>query len=294
MQITRNWQRRCQTGWAGKEENMECSRKLIYFNRYEDGCKAASEGYAGFFLKGRDCHVQIYYRGDLLEEGRVISPVYEFTDGSRIIGEEMRMSEGMAAASFESRTMNFLESGHGVNELECIYIEGAGGICGGRMDGRELKPEMLQKRPVETEEIVLWSEEAPSEAVTEKQEEPEVEQEKMLTLEECFCHFPELKLPFDGVRRSCCRLTLQEMRCLPAEWQRLKENNFLLHGFYEFHHLALVRLNCCGGERYALGVPGKLTGRDRYMAECFGFRDFAPLEPGKRYNGSFGYWYYYV
>ena len=79
-----------------------------------------------------------------------------------------------------------------------------------------------------------------------------------------------------------------------VKWEFLKKNHFLLHGYYEYHHLLLGKL--CGrhGERFVLGVPGEYGAREQYMAENFGFQDFSPLEQGKKRRGSFGYWYFYL
>ncbi len=152
-------------------------------------------------------------------------------------------------------------------------------------NGQENRDTVLRKPVVEDKKKDIGN----IENEIERREEPE-----RWTLEQCMEQLPEQKLPFDGIRRKCCRMTLEELGHLPKEWDRLKENNFLLHGYYEYHHLLLIQL--CGrcGIRYAIGVPGKFCYRNQYMAENFGFVDFSPLEQGKRRKGSFGYWCCYL
>lgn len=301
---------------------MEYGRKMVYFSFYQDGRKNGSAGYAGLFFRGESCDVQIYYRGAVTEGeegGREIRPVYVFRDGKMIEGNVLPVSEGMAVDSFSTDRRSFLQSGKRVEELETVYITGEfSGICGGRLDGKELMEETAYTLTQWMDTVAELIPEAGEVSGTElhwQQEEDDLpakeEKERIAgqnilegawetkelerwTLEQCLEQFPEQKLPFDGIRRKCCRMTLEELGHLPKEWDGLKENNFLLHGYYEYHHLLLIQLCSRYGIRYALGVPGKYCYRNQYMAENFGFMDFSPLEQGRRRKGSFGYWCCYL
>lgn len=268
---------------------MDCGRKMIYFSTYENGVKLRRAGYAAVFIRGESCDVQIYYRGDKEETG-LLQPVYMFRDGSVALGEEIPVDEGMGATVFRTGQQDFVRSGRCFAELETIYLDGVKeGVCGGRPDGRDLSEEAYTT--AEQLEYALPEEEIVEEVrlCDEEDEIPE-----RWPLAECMEHFEEMKLPFDGIRRKCCRISPEDLEHFPEEWQFLKENHFLLHGYYEYHHLLLVRLSCRCGERYAVAVPGEFCYRNQYMAENFGFWDFAPLEPGRRRPGCFGYWYYYL
>lgn len=265
---------------------MDCGRKMIYFSTYENGVKTGTAGYAAIFVRGEICDVQIYYRGGPWEEGGVLQPTYVFRDGTVTMDGELLVNEGMASVAFRTGRLDFVQSGRALEELECIYLDGVkNGICGGRPDGQQLSEAAYTLTdPAEEEEIAVQS--------LERAEEEESKEH--WSLPRCLELFPELKLPFDGIRRKCCRVSLEDLDHLPEEWGFLKGNHFLLHGYYEYRHLLLAKLACRYGERYALGVPGEFTYRNQYMAENFGCSDFAPLEPGKRRGGSFGYWYYYL
>lgn len=273
---------------------MEVGRRMIYFSNYRDGVKMGRAGYAGICVKGTGCRILIYYKGEPGEEGKCIKPVYQFRDGSRIEGEELPVSEGMASAEYETSVGNFLNSGKEAERLESIYIEGTSYICGGRLDGQELPME-------DTYSVLDWMDTV-TEVVAEEWQQSEVEtipeplpiSFETWSLPECMDRLPVMKLPYDGVRRRCCRMSLEDLEHFPKEWKKIKENHFLLHGYYEYHHLLLAKLCTRYGERYALGVPGEYCYRNQYMAESFGFPEFAPLEPGKRQRGSFGYWYLYL
>ena len=270
---------------------MECGRTMIYFSTYENGVKTKPAGYAAVFTRGEQCDVQMYYRGAVSEEAYDLQPVYVFRDGWITLGDKIPVEEGMGAVSFRTAQNDFIWSGRTFAELETIYLDGVkNGICGGRRDGKDISEDAytlinLTEKQEETVAEKLLEEEG----LVDLQEEIE-----KWSLEECMEKLPEMKLPFDGIRRKCCRMSLEELGHLPEKWQRLKENHFLLHGYYEYHHLLFAKLACRYGERYAIGVPGEFCYRNQYMAENFGCYDFAPLEPGKRRGGCFGYWYYYL
>lgn len=269
---------------------MECGRRMIYFSNYENGVKVSSVGYAAIFIRGESCGVQLYYRGRKGEEA-VLCPVYVFSDGTVTTGEELLMREGMAVAEFKTAWQSFAGSGRCLEALEAVYLDGVtSGYCGGRADGRDLEEPV----PVSVAEMGQEYALADDMLQEENSKEEEVQPEEHWTLAECVERFPKLRLPFDGIRRKCCRIGLEELEHLPEEWEHLKNNGFLLHGFYEYHHLLFARLACRYGERYAIGIPGEFCYRNQYMAENYGCYDFAPLEPGRRRGGCFGYWYYYL
>lgn len=58
-----------------------------------------------------------------------------------------------------------------------------------------------------------------------------------------------------------------------GEW-KLANNSFLLHGYYNYHHLLLIE----EGDDCILGVPGIYHRRERQAAECFGFFEFREAE----------------
>ena len=85
-----------------------------------------------------------------------------------------------------------------------------------------------------------------------------------------------------------------EISILPrCEW-KLANNNFLLHGYYNYRHLVLID----EGNHLKLGVPGIYHEREARAAATFGFPEFiaeadvnVTLEPQERNeNQQFGYW----
>ena len=84
----------------------------------------------------------------------------------------------------------------------------------------------------------------------------------------------------------------QDIGLLPREIWVYGNNSFLLHGFYNYRHLILAKLNNPeGAPRYLLGVPGHYFSNEKYMASMFGFPHFVLARKQPEEDGRFGYWY---
>ncbi len=84
----------------------------------------------------------------------------------------------------------------------------------------------------------------------------------------------------------------QDIGKLPRENWVYGNNSFLLHGYYNFRYLILVRLEHSNGKpRYLLGVPGHYYSNEKYMANMFGFPNFVLSKKQPPNDGRFGYWY---
>ena len=79
---------------------------------------------------------------------------------------------------------------------------------------------------------------------------------------------------------------------LPRESWIYGNNSFLLHGYYNYRYLILIRLDQENGQvRYLLGVPGHYYSNEKYMANMFGFPNFVLSKKQPPNDGRFGYWY---
>lgn len=100
-------------------------------------------------------------------------------------------------------------------------------------------------------------------------------------------------LAFDYAN-GCEILTIkpQDIGMLPRENWVYGNNSFLLHGYYNYRHLILARLENPGGEpRYLLGVPGHYYSNEKNLASMFGFPNFVLARKQPEQDGRFGYWY---
>lgn len=96
--------------------------------------------------------------------------------------------------------------------------------------------------------------------------------------------------PF-GDERAFVTIELRDFHILKAPFQRLANNSFLLHGFYNYRHLILGPDKEMGGSNglcFYLGVPGVYFEREKMVAVMFGFEGFECS--GAVETGKFGYY----
>lgn len=95
--------------------------------------------------------------------------------------------------------------------------------------------------------------------------------------------------PFgDGEILQCRRMERRDFSYLNRRDWALRNNRFLLYGFYHFGHLLLGRLK---DGQYILGVPGIYDQQERFMANMFGFPHFKYSPQVEIPQGKGGYWY---
>ena len=145
--------------------------------------------------------------------------------------------------------------------------------------------------------LALWDEEKYDKfdlpKVLTEPEEKDVD-ENILELQEVFEKDNEKQPELQKTDRRIMKIQRGEISILPrCEW-KLANNNFLLHGYYNYRHLVLID----EGDRLKLGVPGIYHEREAKAAETFGFPEFigetdvnVTLEPQERnVEQQFGYW----
>lgn len=90
------------------------------------------------------------------------------------------------------------------------------------------------------------------------------------------------------------KISREDLTLLPREFWSLANNSFLLHGYHNYNHLALIEED---GRRW-LGVPGIYDTREARAADLFGFPRFTrayvsvlELADGERNDtADFGHW----
>lgn len=96
--------------------------------------------------------------------------------------------------------------------------------------------------------------------------------------------------PFqDGEIVDCMKIDLQEISFLNRRDWALRNNRFLLYGYYHFGYLFIGRMR--GRQQYVLGVPGMYDQQERFMANMFGFTHFKLSPLVELPDGKGGYWY---
>jgi len=90
------------------------------------------------------------------------------------------------------------------------------------------------------------------------------------------------------------KIQRQDLTLLPRKEWYLANNSFLLHGYYNYHHLLVVEEETS----LLLGVPGIYDRREARAAELFGFPEFSQeyvkylelAEDEQNFDSTFGYY----
>lgn len=96
------------------------------------------------------------------------------------------------------------------------------------------------------------------------------------------------------VSRRYEKIQRQDLSRLPRREWKLANNSFLLHGFYNYHHLLYIE----DGDKTWIGVPGIYHEKEKAAANAFGFTEFQHLadmeielsQEEKNTYDDFGYW----
>ncbi len=285
-------------------------KKIIYLSLYEEGIKKASAGFMKV-SRERDAYLlDIHMKcGTDLRDGtyplRVMGGSREIAwgmipvqNGRADAGKRLLVQEGYA---------RFGEEEFAEDDLSGILI---------RLDGRRWvagywkEMEHLQT-PLREPELCAAdepkAEEAPKEEARRSRTEEDMGEEqaqgrqssyheeilpeaasedKWEQLQRCY----KTMHPF-GDDRVFLSVEPKDFIILRAPYQRLVNNSFLLHGFYNYRHMILGPDKEIGegeGTCFYLGVPGTYFEREKMVAIMFGFEGFecgGPVEVGK-----FGYY----
>ncbi len=99
--------------------------------------------------------------------------------------------------------------------------------------------------------------------------------------------YPHIR-PFQD-EREYLSISPADFVLLPGDAYRAANNSFLLHGYYNYDHLILTKLEKRGEVSYYIGVPGNYYEREKQVAIMFGFESFeCGTEPAQA--GDFGYY----
>lgn len=109
-------------------------------------------------------------------------------------------------------------------------------------------------------------------------------EEKWLQLSQIYPHIR----PFRD-ERDYLSIGPSDFVIFSEESYRAVNNSFLLHGYYNYHHLILTRMERRGEILYYAGVPGNYYDREKQVAVMFGFESFECAEEPAQ-QGDFGYY----
>lgn len=104
-------------------------------------------------------------------------------------------------------------------------------------------------------------------------------------------NYPPCSPFYDDEIEDCVHISIKDFPELRKYGFPLGCNQFIHHGYQNYNHLLLGRMNSSKSCEYALGVPGVYNSNEQFMASMHGFNYFKParIKEAPR-SGRTGYW----
>ncbi len=278
-------------------------KKIGYLSVYQDGERKSSAGFLRVERERSACRLEIHikksaevYNGNYML--LLITKDGELPWGTVTIRKEEAFAEKMIPVR---RDMFCFEGGQVREEDVCgiaIRLGEGWKISGCWKESASLQrawqkaePKTEQKAEPKTEEKA--GQKTEREAAYDSMENPVLHAAGGSRLEDKWTRLQrsyKTVHPF-GDERTFLSVELRDFHLLTAPYQRLANNSFLLHGFYNYRHLILgpdKELGGSSGICFYLGVPGTYFEREKMVAVMFGFEGFEC--GGAVENGKFGYY----
>lgn len=249
----------------------------------EDGCTVSIHGKGWGMNSPKKLSLYLFWR----ENGKCLG-VYQGELGNVSPALNYRLSyteEDVGSKARYDRVEGIILCGENGPRYAAVWTDEAVDISRMEPAGKEEMTEEKEEEPEEPEEP---NEEEPVPEENEPEpfyfDEEEEDSKPEIAEQECqtTCRF------------RCTKIQRQDLsRLIRREWQ-LANNSFLLHGYYNYHHLAFLQ----EGENLYLGVPGVYSEKERRAAQAFGFPGFVNYEEEmldlpegeKEDRADFGYW----
>lgn len=315
----------------------EYRRFASYLYQYEQDEKGKNVGFSRIELRDGRRRVQIQVRGaerlsgsmevcGFVRDGRLCVGIpfgkMQIQNGCGVLTAEMTAEEAGEKEMESWAGLFLIPAQTGRRGIATVWDEGGfalSRLVRSRREWQELQAAYLHAEPeseTEPEPETDPEPESPAEdaaeeekAAEEKREEAPPEKKDSEGLFPAFDWnrlsrlYPKVR-PFKGeTRRQCLRIRPGDLGRLPrSEWV-LGNNSFLLHGYYQYRYLLLIRETeepdpemgaaeaavLEANPSYYIGVPGNSGRNERFLAGLFGFERFYPAEETKN-SPSFGFW----
>lgn len=292
---------------------MNYDRKIKYLELFEGNIRLQNAGFIK--LEARDGVVSLIIKVEKLKDSdEGPAKIVLIGNGREAVLGEIFVEKGRGSRSYEKLSEKKVVDGIAYDELEEVQImlrnnRMLRGIVTEKRKEKQLEPLspeplMVMQEEKEVEAVSIEhlqeetgirldskEEECEETIVSQKQEKTEIfgvnsapATTKWQQLWESYPHIT----PFDD-HREYIELKPKDLVVLTRECYPLVSNSFLLHGFYNYHHLILTKESAHGQEQYYVGAPGNFYAKEKQVAILFGFESFeGKTEPAQ--NGDFGYY----
>ncbi len=281
-------------------------RFVTYIYAYENNNKNQNVGFAKVDIRGDYCQVEIHLKRTGYTN--VKCPVYLFVrENEMIVGVEIGEIALVNGCGDFVRQLNC----NGVGETPYCMKDMKGILI--FLDDTVMFASQWDEKAIYRENFKPYEEtkEIPVEQAEDAAEEPEesAQMEKLqvesvqaqrsgdmwMDLWEKLNGMYGAKNLFENMPEiSGIHMELKDLRELPKKYWYLGSNSFLLHGFFNYRHLLLGKVENESGRKWFIGVPGIYQNQEKVLAAVFGFPEFRQEKDTGVKTGQFGYWYRFM
>ena len=293
-------------------------RYIAYVDYYQNNNRICNVGFLKWRLFGEEHTLEIKVKD--LPKNKINCAIREINTGKEL--GMLLVEQGMA--NFEKRFVARRASGESYIELESgrLYLKDIQGFEVEIMPEEYLRvfltlEEEKKKELNNYEEKIKQAhqeEDAIVEILSNKEEEQEIKKEENVILHgiqekyempvirkevEIIKPIPEDKwellcLEYPKVHpfpngKMFLSIKPKDFIILRQEYQKLVNNSFLLHGFYNYGHMIIGKLSEEEKDPFYIGVPGVYYEREKQAAQMFGFVGFEGTSQPVQ-QGSYGYY----
>ncbi len=267
-------------------------RFIRYLYEYEQGKRTRNVGFVKVECDYEVCTVHIHGRGLRMGEDRKLALYLFYEEDGQCIGIWRGETRNVNPAVNYRLKFTKEDTGEPENfdKIKGVILEGVNG---------EKYAAVWDDMPVNVNEMKPWEDlqrerkgtsESPREnVVVEEEQQEEFSPEQTDSMTDMRIQIEELQvldISRSGRQQASseadsasqkhpwqvAKIQRKELVKLPrCEW-RLSNNSFLMHGYYNYHHLVLID----DGQVHRLGVPGVYHDKEARAAAAFGFPEFIP------------------
>ncbi|MCI6468309.1 MAG: DUF6128 domain-containing protein [Lachnospiraceae bacterium] len=269
---------------------MSYRKQISYLELQENGQRIRSAGYARLESLDKEEILTVQLNGQEIVSGKGILLYLQWESGEQQLCE-MTIDQGRASCEKRIPLEKEWEQILGIRiplerNLEIIGRFVRGGDAK-KKPAQEADKQPREQTPEAAETVVTSLVPSQGERISKRSAAENTLHMKDTKWEQLSSIYPHIH-PFRDAREFLS-VGPEDFVVLRERCYQMTHNSFLLHGYYNYRHLLLLRQETAGQAKYYIGVPGNFYEREKQVARMFGFESFeGAREPA--WEGDFGYY----
>ena len=269
---------------------MSYRKQISYLELQENGQRIRSAGYARLESLDKEEILTVQLNGQEIVSGKGILLYLQWESGEQQLCE-MTIDQGRASCEKRIPLEKEWEQILGIRiplerNLEIIGRVVRGGDAK-KKPAQEAEKQPREQTPEAAETVVTSLVPSQGDRISKRSAAENTLHMKDTKWEQLSSIYPHIH-PFRDAREFLS-VGPEDFVVLRERCYQMTHNSFLLHGYYNYRHLLLLRQETAGQAKYYIGVPGNFYEREKQVARMFGFESFeGAREPA--WEGDFGYY----